>query len=209
MGSITQPIDDATSIALNNQIALGYSLPPIIPLKTIVTVQKGKYGEVTDPAIKEKINEGLKSLGSTYWQVPVTFEKTKDGESDFLFPLDPLISLSGKNIITRRYVSKSKNRGSIKERWSEDDYEITITGLLQTDDEHDINYYQQQIRKFKEATQSVGIVCDFLNSVFDIYKITIESVDFPFTKGVENQAFTIKGYSDDNYTLLVEKNVVK
>jgi len=208
-GSFTQPIDDATSIALNSQIALGYSLIPIVPFKTVVTVKNSTDGSVTDPALQEQINNGLSALGSTYWQVPITFEKLKADESDFLLPIDPLVSISGKNIITRRYVSKSKMRGSIKERWSQDDYSIQISGLLTSDDGFDVAYYEEQLRLFCEASQSVGIVCNFLNSVFGIFKISIESYDFPFTKGIENQAFTINGYSDDNYTLLVEKNVLK
>jgi hypothetical protein len=61
------------------------------------------------------------------------------------------------------------------------------------------------LREYLEAAESVHIVCDLLNNVFEITRIAIESYDFPFTKGIENQAFTIKAYSDDNYQLLEEK----
>ena len=98
-------------------------------------------------------------------------------------------------------------RGSIKETWSQDDYEITISGILQGEDlfkDKDTGHIAT-LRKYLEAQEAIHITCDLLNNVFDIQRICIESYDFPFTKGLENQAFTIKAYSDDNYQLLEEK----
>jgi hypothetical protein len=199
-----QKLNDDTSLALHHQNAIGFAFPPIIPLKTVVRVPSiDKDGKTVDSSLQNAVDAGLKSLGSTYWQVPITLKL--DTESNgFKLPLDPLVSLSGKNVIIRRYVSKSEKRGSIKERWSQDDYEITITGVLTTDDTYDVKDYVKALLKYCEAKNAVDVKCDLLNNVFLINKIAIESYDFPFTKGIENQAFTIKGYSDDVYELLIE-----
>lgn len=41
-----------------------------------------------------------------------------------------MISLNGQNILTRRHVSKGTIKGSIKERWTQDDYSVRIEGIL-------------------------------------------------------------------------------
>jgi hypothetical protein len=167
---------------------------------------KGRLDHGTDYD-KDKFDaEYGKNFESTVFLVPVKLRLEAHGEKGgYQLPLDPLISISGKNIIRRRYVAKSKMRGSIKERWSQDDYEITIAGLLQNEDQEYMNDDIFMLREILEAPEAVHIVCDLLNNVFDITRIAIESYDFPFTKGMENQAFTIKAYSDDHYQLLEEK----
>ena len=126
-------INEATNIALEHQNALGFSMPPLIPFKTFVSVQEGNEVE-SSAELKSRLESGL--VENTNWIVPLTFQKLtfiENGKEttldDFKFPLDPIISLASKNIITRRYVNKTKTRGSIKERWSQDDWEITISGV--------------------------------------------------------------------------------
>jgi hypothetical protein len=190
-------------LALKITSALGYNMPPPFLFGKSVVVDpelnKGDYN-------KDKFDAKYgKNFESTLFLVPVKLRLNSESENGgFQLPLDPLISISGKNIIRRRYVAKSKMRGSIKETWSQDDYEITIAGLLQNEDQGYLNDDIFTLREYLEAAESVHIVCDLLNNVFDITRIAIESYDFPFTKGMENQAFTIKAYSDDNYQLLEE-----
>lgn len=52
------------------------------------------------------------------------------GAEDWLLPYEPMIRTTGKNIITTRHVAKGRIRGSIKERWTQDDYQIHIEGVL-------------------------------------------------------------------------------
>jgi hypothetical protein len=197
-------INDNTNIALSHQMALGFALPPIFPFRTIVRVpQIDKDGKVADESLQKSINDGLQSLGSTYWQVPVTLKLHTENDG-FKLPIDPLIAISGTNKVIRRYVNKSDKRGSIKEHWNQDDYEITITGLLTGDDNNSLQDYMTRLRTYCEARESVSIICDLLNNVFEIFDIAIDSYDFPFTAGTDNQQFTIKAYSDDNYSLLIE-----
>lgn len=164
-------IHDSTNIALSHQMALGFALPPIYPLRTIVRVKEiDKDGKVADESLQNEIKKGLESLGSTLWQVPVTL---KLGVDEFLLPVDPVVAIKGNNKIIRRYVNKSHVRGSIKERWNQDDYEITIGGIITSDENNTLYDYLIRLRAFCEARESIGIVCDLLNNVFDIHYIAI------------------------------------
>lgn len=190
-------INEATNIALESQMALGFAMPPFIPFRTSVVV-KGSDDVEGSAELNNRLQSGL--VENTNWIVPLTFKA--DTLEDFKFPLDPIISLSSKNIIIRRYVNKSKTRGSIKERWSQDDWDITISGMIIEADEDARNNIINQLRSFCDIPKSVDVICDLLNRM-DIQRIAIEGIDFPFTKGIENQAFSIKAYSDETYTLLI------
>lgn len=202
---IVREIDDKTSLALHMQIATGFSLPPVIPWKDEVTAQWEQGERRAEKEQQEAYNKGIRAMSSNFYQVPLRLRLSTEAETGgFLLPVDPLVSVSQKNIIARRYVAKSERRGSIKERWSMDDYEITISGVLMTDADNTLAHYIQQLRHYCEAKESVVVVCDMLNSVYDVTRVSIESCDYPFTKGEENQMFTIKAYSDDLYDLLTE-----
>lgn len=194
-------IQEETNIAKVTQSALGYAQPMMLPFKHKVVVLDQAVATATDPAIEAKSHEALSQLGDTFFQCKVSFDK--DG-SIWDLPVDPLVSVSNRNVIKRRYVSKSKMRGSIKECWSQDDCEITIAGVLLASDKDELNTMIGDLRNICEKAEAVDIYCDFLNKSFGINKIAVESCDFPFTKGIENQSFTIKAYSDDGYSLLEE-----
>lgn len=173
-----------------------------LPTKEIISLKNN----LSD--MKAQLANGLRALSSTYYQVPLTLRLSSEkNTAGFTLPIDPLLSISCKNIITRRYVSKSDMRGSIKESWSQDDYEITIAGILMGfDDEYgttNVDDYIREMIRYCEAKESVGVVCDLLNNVFDITHISIQSYDFPFTKGLNNQAFQIKCCSDDSHSLII------
>ena len=198
-----QLINEKTNLALKITNALGYNLPPpfLFGKSVVVDPDLGK-SDYDKKAFNEKYGSTPEDM---VFLVPVKLRLDKEKEDKgFWLPLDPLISVSGKNIIRRRYVAKSKMRGSIKETWSQDDYEVTIAGLIQGDDQDDVHKRVKKLRKYLEAAEAIHVTCDVLNNAFKIHRIAVESYDFPFTKGMENQAFTIKAYSDDNYQLLEE-----
>lgn len=121
-------------------------------------------------------------------------------------PLEPLVSASGKNEITCRDVAASdgRTRGSIKEKWRTSDWNITIAGLLIADEHTTIKDYMHLLREFIEADENIEIICPLLNEGFGVTRVVIESYDFPFTKGEENQTYTLKCRSDDsNIKLLI------
>lgn len=168
--------------------AFGYNVPPFLGAKRVTVVASDQ----NDPVY-------LNDQNGAPNQYPLTLES--DGQR-FTFPIDPIITVGFKNVITRRNVSKGEKRGSVKERWSEDDVDITISGIfISSDDTYpkEVN----QLREFFMKKKSVGVICSFLNDL-DIHQIAIESYDLPFTKGIRNQAFEIKAYSDEPNQLLTE-----
>lgn len=140
--------------------------------------------------------------------VPMRFplEISLVGQEDWwLVPIEPLITLTGRNIIVRRQVSKGKIRGSIKERWTQDDYQVKIEGALMDLKRDDYPRDDvQKLRNFCEAAK-LKVRCP-LFEIFSINQIVVESYDFPFTKGIQNQQYTINAYSDDTYKLLLKNN---
>ncbi|MDR1120036.1 MAG: DUF6046 domain-containing protein [Dysgonamonadaceae bacterium] len=125
----------------------------------------------------------------------------------FTFPLDPVVSVTGKNVIVRRNILKVDEevvrRGTIKELWSQDDYEVNIAGVFKGDGEMP-EYYLRKLRDFCEARAIIEVE-SVLFSIFGITRLAIEDYSLPFTKGMENQQWSIKAYSDDLFELIVKE----
>jgi hypothetical protein len=138
--------------------------------------------------------------------LPLSF-RMSDG-SWWQFPIEPLISISGKNVVVRRNVAKSSNRGTIKERWAEDDLSISIQGSLV---HSDLDTYPSQDLSllYEVITQRKAIeVKNELLQLLNVHQIVIEPYSFPFSKGENVQNFSISAYSDDLYELFIDvKNV--
>lgn len=132
----------------------------------------------------------------------------------FLFPYEPMINISGKNTIVRRNVAKAKTKtgsivgGSIKERWNQADYDITITGalfgetLVGNDNQCFPRADFEKLRDFMIDARRIQVFCEPLY-LLGINYIVIEDFSFPFTKGENVQAYEIKAYSDFDYKLLL------
>ena len=142
---------------------------------------------------------------------PFSFRSSKD-ENWYLLPWEPMINISGGNTIIKRNIAKSgKNLiGSIKERWSTDDYEITITGafygdkLLGKSSQTYPRFEMEKLRDYLLTPEAIEVLCEPLQ-ILNINKIVIESVSFPFTKGENVQAYEIKALSDFPYDLLYKR----
>lgn len=139
---------------------------------------------------------------------PLSF--SLDGVNKFLLPYEPMVNIEGQNTIIKRNVAKADGlKGSIKERWSQDDYTITISGLLIGEQEigtmnecfprADFEALMQILTHSRE----VYVYCEPLQ-LLGINKLVIESFSFPFTKGENVQAYEIKCTSDFSYNLLLE-----
>ncbi len=183
--------------------AQGYQLPLGVPFQTVPTVERtgGKAAEPYD---------GVLNLSQDY----LSLSGTVDGEQkEYVFRLDPIIAVGGKNIITRRYVAKMKMQrdgeatlrsGSVKESWSQDDYDITIGGVLIGDDAKDLREQVQELQSILVCGESLAVVNDLLNDGYGITHLVVESFQMPHTKGLQNQAYTIKCYSDSSINILEE-----
>ena len=148
-----------------------------------------------------KYSKTVNALGQTFYQVLMTL-KTSTG-LEFTLPVDPLVSVSTKyDIVTRNVKKQGTMRGTIKELWNQSDYSITIAGILMASDSYTLQDYQRKLLAICNTPEAVMVECEMLNDVFEVLKIAIESLDFPFTKGENNQSFTIKALSDESYSLL-------
>ncbi len=135
--------------------------------------------------------------------MPLSLRLDAEGAEEWLLPEEPMISITGQNIITRRHVSKGRLRGSIKERWTQDDYTVKVEGLLLGRDGRYPKNDVERLRRYCEAGK-VKVLCPLLE-IFGITQIAIESWDIPFTSGTTNQNYEITAYSDDIYKLLIAR----
>lgn len=138
-----------------------------------------------------------------------------EGATFFRLPYEPLISISGKNVIAKRKVAKwSEDKkdqliGTIKERWSQDDYEITITGVLMGSlikGSYADCYPREDFEKLKKIltnAKEIRVKCPPLE-LLGINYIVVDDFSFPFTKGENVQAYEIRACSDFSYNLLME-----
>lgn len=140
------------------------------------------------------------------------FSFVSEDATRYLLPYEPMVNITGKNTIVRRNVAKAQNMiGSIKERWNQGDYEITITGVLigsiltGSVDECFPREDFERLRDQMTAPRSLTVYCEPLQ-LLGINQIVIEDFSFPFTKGENVQSYEIKAYSDFAYNLLLDIN---
>lgn len=175
---------------------------------------------------QDTVQHSRVSVSADLWQADRPINKSDqffpfsfqgDNGINYTLPYEPMISINGKNTIIRRNVAKAKSTqkdgvslgGSIKERWTQGDYEITITGALigslligNIEDCYPIEDFEK-LRDFMTAPKSLKVFCEPLQ-LLGINQIVIEDFSFPFTKGENVQAYEIRAYSDFDYKLLLE-----
>ena len=204
-------MNTATRFALEN-IALrvfGGKIPPYWLFRDtgIAQVPSEDYDTIRamdDAELEDLVRTNALGIPMT---MPLSLKLEEPGAHEWLLPLEPMISLTGKHIIKRRQVNKGQVRGSIKERWAQDDYEITIEGVLIGTDGQ---YPEADVARLKNFCEAAAVnVLSPLLEVFGISRIVIDSWEMPFTAGTANQNYTIKAYSDDVYKLLLGSSEYK
>jgi hypothetical protein len=131
---------------------------------------------------------------------PVTIKK--NANEIYVFKVEPIVSFSGKNIISKRTVAKSKGKGSIKERWAVDDWQIELTGYLVGDNDYPDSEVTRLI-SFLQAPQALEIECRPLKNI-GVNSVVVEDYDFPFDPVSQRQKFEIKLVSDNDLPLFIE-----
>ena len=182
-------------------------LPPLPPYA------QGREIAIADEAYNMSDNDlksailNLGTVESQYWK----FGMKLSGESDYwYFPVEPLVSLSCKNNIIRRNVAKNTGvQGTVKERWSRDDYTVSISGILRNFNDSSVYPYNdiQALKYYCEAAESIEVECPLL-VIFGITRMAIENFEIPFTKGEDMQAYSITAYSDNLFELLIDTESV-
>lgn len=197
--------------ALNNAATRiwGGKLPPYWKFNTdnIAQVDANGFDDLeylSDQELSDLVRTNALGVPMT---LPLEVKLPEESEW-WLFPIEPQITLTGKNIIIKRHVSKGKVRGSIKERWTQDDYTVTIKGVLM--DLKGKRYPSEEVQRLRKYCEAglLQVRCELLY-IFSIYQIAIEQFDFPFTSGTANQGYSITAASDDIYQLLLDKKDVK
>lgn len=127
-------MNTATRFLLENMAlrVIGGKVPPYWLFRDteLADVDSAEYDSVramSDGELEETVRTN--ALGVPM-QLPMRLKLEEAGAEEWLLPMEPMVSLTGQNIITRRHVNKGRVRGSIKERWAQDDYSITVEGIL-------------------------------------------------------------------------------
>jgi hypothetical protein len=215
---------------------VGSKIVEMVPRLTTVQNELMKHVLTPLPFLPFKNKEGFTEVtynnleymnleGDISWKADAPLSKEQQffplslsinkGETFFRLPYEPLISISGKNVIAKRKVAKwnaenSKQlTGTIKERWSQDDYEITITGVLMGSllrGNMEDCFPRADFEKLKKVlthSKEIKVNCPPLE-LLGINSIAIDDFSFPFTKGENVQAYEIKACSDFSYNLLMK-----
>ena len=136
-------------------------------------------------------------------QCPLSL-KWADESEWWELPLEPVVTVRGRNEIVKRSVLKVKTgdkerRGTVKELWSQGDYEVSIAGVLMSGDGCELpETALRKLRGYCEGRESVEVLSPLLD-IFGIRRLAIESFEFPHTAGMENQMYALTCSSDDFY----------
>ena len=169
--------------------------------KTIAETDGFDLSVMTDEQLEDVVRTNALGIPMP---MPLSFMEEEPGASEWLFPLEPMISVSGQNVMTRRHVSKGTVRGSIKERWTVDDYTIQINGILMS---RDGSYPQEDVAMLRRFCEKGHVkVYSPLLEIFSISRLAISSWSIPFTSGLSNQNYTLTCYSDDVAKLLLGRD---
>jgi hypothetical protein len=182
-------------------------LPPIpfLPFKnTIDIAQKEKTSDV------QFTWEADTPLSEAQQYQPTSFA-FEGRNTKFLFPYEPMLTISSGNTIAESNVAKQGDafRGTIKERWSANDWDITITGVLigsMLRGTHEDCFPRKQLDELFEyliAAKRIQIFNAALEPLGILYCVVYD-YSFPFTKGENVQAYEIKCKSDDAFNLLIQ-----
>ena len=208
----------------------GSKIIQMVPALDVINNELGKHVLPPIPFLPFRNEDGVlkpkvSALESTTWQADFPLDEAQqffplslsidEGKSWFRLPYEPIISISGKNVIAKRRVAKWNSEaiknltGTIKERWSQDDYEITITGVLLgsimrgTVEDCFPRADFEKLKKILTHSKHIKVTCPPFE-LLGINSIVIDDFSFPFTKGENVQAYELKCCSDFSYNLLIE-----
>ena len=113
----------------------------------------------------------------------------------YQLPIEPKISVRGRNVIAENLIAKNKDAGVVAEFWQTDSYEVEIKGtLIGEDASNQADADIQAIANKCTLHKKLEVNSPFL-TFFGIQYIVVKDWDFPFTDGENNQDYTIKGIS--------------
>jgi hypothetical protein len=196
--------------SVNSELAK-HVLPviPFLPIRNQEDVDTG-LGLVTEFDYPIELWESDVATPEEQQFFPLSFSFTEGGQR-WTFPYEPMITIASGNNIIKRNVAKQSELfiGTIKERWSRKDFDITVNGALigafQKGKPEDCFPKIQMLKLFDFLTYSKEIfIYSYPLELLGITKVVVEDYSFPFTKGENVQAYELKLTSDHGYNLLDE-----
>ena len=192
--------------AVQNEMAK-HVLPPI----PFLPIKNQEIYQVDDWGVEHALWMNDAPIDEESQFFPFSFKRESEDQF-YLLPWEPMISISARNIIAKRHVAKagSKLIGTIKERISTDDFEITITGAFYGEKMRGA-YPETYPREDMERLRDYFLIPERLQvkseplQILGVNYISIEEVNFPFTKGENVQAYEIKAVSDFDWDLVFKK----
>ncbi len=193
--------------AVENELAK-HVIPPVpfLPIRYEEQIE-----EIRDPQTDADIWMYNPPVDESKQFFPFSFKRESE-EQYYTLPWEPMISISARNNIAKRNVAKAGGSfiGTIKERFSTDDYEIVITGAFYGFSEfgkYPDTYPREDMERLRDyllTAEKLRVNCEPLQ-MLGINFIVIEEMSFPFTKGENVQAYEIRALSDFEWSLLYEK----
>ena len=130
-----------------------------------------------------------------------------EGGPWWMLPYEPQVTIQGSNVLVKKQVQKGAVRGTIKERWAQGDFSITINGILIGEEGQ---YPEDDVKKLRSFCEAGKVLVKSPQmELFSINQIVVEDWNIPFTAGQANQAYTINAVSDDIYKLLLRREDLK
>lgn len=145
-------------------------------------------------------------LGGQYFQ---TLKVSYKGEQ-FVFPNEPLISMSlAKTIVETATVGKER-KGTVKEYINTEDYVLNIRGVCVNPDYPD-EYPTEQVQELQrlfEINDSVEVMNNLFLELFGIKNLVLKNIEWNEMAGQQGlQVYTVNAVSDsDFYADLAEKS---
>ena len=152
---------------------------------------------------------------NTLFNIPYfqTLKVSYKGEQ-FVFPNEPLISLSlAKTIVETATVGKER-KGTVKEYICTEDYTLSIKGICVNEDIEKRDEYPteqvQELQRLFEINDSINVENNPFLELFGIRRIVLKSIDWSEMAGQQGlQKYSITAVSDqDFYADLTEKNAI-
>lgn len=134
---------------------------------------------------------------------PLRLKTEEEGSEEWLVPFEPTVTVRSENLIKHRYVNKGRVKGSIKERWTQNNYSVTIEGTLSS---RDGDYPESDVSKLVKHCEAAKLtVLHPLLEILGISHIVVERWTLPHTEGKAHQRYRIDACSDDIYKLLLSR----
>lgn len=172
------------------------------PVPAGLTPDMESIADLSDDELAEIIAANAKGVPMVF---PLYF--SQEGGQWWLLPYEPQVTIQGTNVLVKKQVQKGAVRGTIKERWAQGDYTLTISGIMMGEGG---KYPEEDVKKLRSFCEAGKILVKSPQmELFSINQIVVEDWSIPFTAGQANQAYTINAVSDDIYKLLLRRDDLK